>query len=253
MNTLIHLYHLVVLIQIALVISNVNNRVAKESCNKITAVANKFSSVVENTSIESKLEMQHSSEESMESTNCHQEGQGSDQEYIQDNDQSSQDEDPDWEVISLHEPAKSDVPIFLSARNSRNDAHLRFGAALDECHASLKNSMDELLSTAASIHHVQSEKLDALEMEIKHLLVENEDRRATMQQKLQESATAAHGLFTELLMKVSQPLKMTCAQIHASNKETDLKDLSSGKRSLDVGEKRINKRKKPLISEKIGK
>jgi len=127
--------------------------------------------------------------------------------------EEQEEEDPNWEIISKHEPAQTDVPIFLSARDHRDEAYARFGAALDECHASLKHSVDELLSTAASIHHVHSEKLDELEIAIKDHFVGNEAKRDAMHRKLQESATAAQGLFSQLLMRVSQPLADTSAEI----------------------------------------
>ena len=135
----------------------------------------------------------------------------------EDDDDDEEEEEPDWEAISQHEPASTDVPIFLSARDRRDAAFARFGAALDECHASLKHSVDELLSTAAQIHHVQSEKLDELEMEIKQHFVQNEVKRDAMHQKLQESATAAQGLFSQLLLRVSQPLQTACGQLNLNS------------------------------------
>jgi len=120
--------------------------------------------------------------------------------------EEEQEEEPDWESIAQHEPAQTDVPVFLSARDHRDAADERFAAMLDECHKALHQAVDDLLNTAADIHNVQREKLDALELQLKTDFVCNEEARATMQRRLEESATAAQGLFAKLLMRVSQPL-----------------------------------------------
>ena len=113
-------------------------------------------------------------------------------------------EEPDWDEIASHEPAKTDVPIFLAARDRRSAADERFAIALDECHASLKQSIDILLGVAAEIHNVQSEKLDNLEMQLKQDFSDNDEARRNMQKKLEESASLAQGLFSQLLMRLSQ-------------------------------------------------
>ena len=165
------------------------------------------------------------------------------EEPIEEEEEAEDEEEPDWEQISQHEPAQTDVPIFLSARDRRDAAFSRFGAALDECHANLKNSVDELLSTAASIHHVQSEKLDELEMEIKQHFIGNEEKRAAMHQRLQESATAAQGLFSQLLQRVSQPL-------HSASLEINALLPAKGKESQKENEMNLNqKRILPMTSE----
>jgi len=116
------------------------------------------------------------------------------------------DDEPDWESISQHEPARNDVPVFLAARERREAADERFAAALDNCHAALKQFIDDILKAAADIYNIEREKLDALEAGLKHDFVHNEEARATMQKNLEESATVAQGLFAQLLMRVSQPL-----------------------------------------------
>lgn len=115
-----------------------------------------------------------------------------------------EEEEPDWDEIVQHEPAKTDVPMFVAARDRRNAADERFAVALDECHANLKQSIDALLSVAAGTHNAQSEKLDTLEIELKQDFIFNDDARKNMQKKLEESASLAQGLFKQLLMRLSQ-------------------------------------------------
>ena len=115
-----------------------------------------------------------------------------------------EEEEPDWAMIAGHEPAKSDVPLFLDARDRREAAEARFASALDEAHASLKQCSDALLKTAADLYNVQREKLDAMEVQIKHDFVDNEIARSQMQTKLEESASAAQAQFTQLMMRVTQ-------------------------------------------------
>ena len=74
-------------------------------------------------------------------------------------DDDDEEEEPNWELISQHEPARTDVPLFLSARDRRDAAEERFIAALDEANASLKQSIDDVLKVAADIFHIQKEKV----------------------------------------------------------------------------------------------
>lgn len=120
--------------------------------------------------------------------------------------EDDEDDEPDWNVILQHEPAKTDAPVFLAARDRRDVADERFAAALDQCHAVLKQCIEDLLKTAANIHNMQREKLDGLEIELKDYFTQNEENRVLMEKRLQESATAAQGLFAQLLMRVSQPI-----------------------------------------------
>ena len=115
-----------------------------------------------------------------------------------------EEEEPDWATIAEHEPAKSDVPLFLDARDRREAAQSRFASALDEAHANLKQCSDALLKTAADLYNVQREKLDSMEVQIKQDFVDNEVARSQMQSKLEESATAAQAQFSQLMMRVTQ-------------------------------------------------
>lgn len=122
------------------------------------------------------------------------------EEVVEDED----DEEPDWVTIAQHEPAKSDVPLFIGAKDRREAAEARFASALDEAHANLKQCSDDLLKTAADLYNVQREKLDAMEVQIKQDFVDNELARSQMQTKLEESASAAQAQFAQLMMRVTQ-------------------------------------------------
>lgn len=123
------------------------------------------------------------------------------------------DEEPDWDKLSQHEPAKTDVATFLQARATQDAADERFAAFLDDCHASFKQCLDDLLQTAADVHTLHRERLDALEGEIRQTVVWNEEMRSRMHQKLEEGATAAQGLFSKLLQQIgSAQLMLSAAQ-----------------------------------------
>ena len=115
-----------------------------------------------------------------------------------------EEEDLDWDSIAQHEPAQSDVPVFLTARERRDAAEAQFAAALDEAHASLKECCADLLKTAADLFNVQRERLDVMESHIKQDFATNEESRANMQKNLEESASAAQAQFTQLMMRVTQ-------------------------------------------------
>jgi hypothetical protein len=112
-------------------------------------------------------------------------------------------EDPDWETIARHEPAATDVPLFLAARDKRYAAEARFAAALDDAHANLKLVCDEILGVAADVYHDRREKLDAMETEIQQHFVENEERHSVMSKKLEEFAEKAQAQFQELMMRLA--------------------------------------------------
>lgn len=135
-----------------------------------------------------------------------------------DDDEEEEEDEPDWENIIQHEPAKTDVPIFLSARELRDQADIRFAQALDECDLSLKHLVDEILGVAADLYNAQRSELELMEENLRQSFVENEEKREIMHQKLEQSANAAQGLFAQLLMRVSQPLNdMTSAMMSSLN------------------------------------
>lgn len=113
------------------------------------------------------------------------------------------DADPNWDALTHHEPATTDVPLFLAARDKRYTAEARFAAALDDAHAHLKLVCDEILGVAADVYNVRREKLDAMETEIKASFVENEERHTAMSRKLQDFAQKANEQFQELMMRLA--------------------------------------------------
>ena len=115
------------------------------------------------------------------------------------------DEEPDWDAITKHEPARTEVPIFLSARERRVAVNARFTYAIEEYQAAIDNSYEQLTQTVADMYNARSMKLDDHERSLKQDYTNNDEMRATMQPKLEESATAAHNLFENLLMRVTQP------------------------------------------------
>ena len=132
------------------------------------------------------------------------------------NKDEEEDQEPDWDTIAQDGPARTDAPIFLAAREKLKAAEDQFAAALDEINAALKQSIDDLLNTAANIHNIQLEKLEALEADLKHSFVGNHEARVEMQTNLEQSAKNAQGLFAQLLMRVSQPIQMANEEVSAA-------------------------------------
>lgn len=120
---------------------------------------------------------------------------------------NKEEREPDWVAICGHEPASRDVPIFLAARERRQASEERFRVALDECHSTLKQYVTDILQTAADIYSMENDRLEELERQLQLDFVNNESARSAMEQRLQESARAAEGLFAKLLMKVSNPFR----------------------------------------------
>ena len=113
------------------------------------------------------------------------------------------DQDPNWDVIAQNGPAANDVPLFLSARERRQEAEMRFERALDEAHGNLKDLVDAVCSVAANVINEKRMKLNAMEAEIKHEFQENEDERANMSKKLEEFAANAQAQFQELMNRLA--------------------------------------------------
>lgn len=101
---------------------------------------------------------------------------------------------------------KEQIELFLKTREIRDEADSRFAAAMDECNASMEKAKEEILQAAADIHHFHQEQLDNLEAEIKQRVVWNNQLRKQMKKDLEETRSKAQGLFSQLLMSVSQPM-----------------------------------------------
>lgn len=114
-------------------------------------------------------------------------------------------EEPDWDAIMLHEPARSEVPTFLAARGRREAACARFEAAIEEFQTSVDGYSQELTQAVADVYNARTVRLDEYEQILKHDYVSNDKMRSKMQSNLEDSATAAHNMFEELMRRVMQP------------------------------------------------
>lgn len=132
------------------------------------------------------------------------------------------DEEPDWEKLGENEPAAQEqVDFFLRAREIRDEADERFSSVMDECNTMLENTKKQILQAAADMHNIHREELDYLESEIKQTLLWNHQIRTKMKRELEETRTRAQGLFSQLLMTVSQPLTLGCSVGQRNEKRTD--------------------------------
>ena len=134
-----------------------------------------------------------------------------------DGEDSPIEEEPDWESITHHDPARTEVPIFLNARDRREESNNRYTSAIEELDQSMSHSMGELVQTVESLVNDRSEKLYEYEQNLKSDYVYNEKMRASMQAKLEESARAAQGFFANLLMRIAQPDDAGSGQAGNSN------------------------------------
>lgn len=114
-------------------------------------------------------------------------------------------EEPDWDAITKHDPARTEVPIFLAAKSRREAACARFSSAIEEFQASVEGYVQDITQTVADLYNSRTMKLDEYEQVLKHDYVANDKMRAKMQSSLEESATAAHAMFEELMKRVTQP------------------------------------------------
>mmetsp|Transcript_14050 Transcript_14050/g.28427 ORF Transcript_14050/g.28427 Transcript_14050/m.28427 type:complete len:399 (+) Transcript_14050:159-1355(+) len=113
-------------------------------------------------------------------------------------------EEPDWHEIMQHEPAKTEVPKFLDARDCREAADSRFAAAIEKYHVEMNGFREELLQTVADMFNSRSSKLDDYERMLKQEYLSNDEMRASMQSKLEASANAAQNMFETLMKRVMQ-------------------------------------------------
>jgi hypothetical protein len=115
------------------------------------------------------------------------------------------DEEPDWNAIMMHEPARSEVPTFLDARSRREAACSRFESAIEEFQTSVGDYAQELTQAVADVYNSRTTRLDEYEQILKHDYVANDEMRTKMRSEIEESATAAHDMFEELMKRVMQP------------------------------------------------
>ncbi|KAL7480667.1 hypothetical protein ACHAW6_006342, partial [Cyclotella cf. meneghiniana] len=116
-------------------------------------------------------------------------------------------EEPDWEVITKHEPAKTEVPIYLEARNRREVAGDRFDAAIQDFQQYTESYLQDLTQTMVDMYNERSAKLDEYESMLKQEFVNNDEVRSRMQTSIQESAAAASQMFEILMNRVMEPVQ----------------------------------------------
>ena len=120
-------------------------------------------------------------------------------------DENEENDDPNWDTIMQHEPARSEVPTYLAARSRRDASYSRFEAAIDEFQRSLDTSVLEFTQAVADVYNTRQMKLEEYEHILKHDYVSNDKNRADMQSQLEACATAAHTMFEELMARVMEP------------------------------------------------
>lgn len=138
------------------------------------------------------------------------------QEEQEQEEEQQDDDDMDWDKLAQSEPARTDIPIFLAALSHKESADDRLAHVLDDAHQSLLGAVEALLTTVANVHNMQRDRLEAMEADIKHNLVCNDQARAAMQVRLEESAHAAQGLFAKLLQRVTAPIQMATTRMQQS-------------------------------------
>jgi hypothetical protein len=114
--------------------------------------------------------------------------------------------DPDWDELTVYEPSRDNVRIFLTARDKLQASEDHLSGALDEIHVALKAEVQAILQVAADLHdHHESICMD-LEEDVQFNVVSNHKRRGELQKSLEDSAKQAQGVFAQLLARVSRTL-----------------------------------------------
>lgn len=114
------------------------------------------------------------------------------------------DQEPDWDSIVLHEPAKTEVPIYLEARNRREAASARFDTAIQDFQHYTEECLQDLTQAMVDMYNERSAKLDEYECMLKQEYVHNDEVRTKMQTQIEESANAASQMFETLMSRVLQ-------------------------------------------------
>ena len=113
-----------------------------------------------------------------------------------------EEEEPDFDAIMQHEPARSEVPLFLSARGRRDAALSWFETAIEQFQTEVEGHAQNLTQVVADVYNSRTMKLDEYETVLKNDYVENDKIRASMQSSLEESANVAQNMFGELMRRV---------------------------------------------------
>ena len=119
---------------------------------------------------------------------------------------SRQDEngDPDWEVLGDTPSNRDKIQRFLTAREQFQHSAEVLSHHLDDIHAGLRAQVEAIIQVAVDIHDRDEKSFLALEDDIQFHLGENQERRANRQEKREQSAMQAQGLFANLLSRLAQ-------------------------------------------------
>jgi hypothetical protein len=118
--------------------------------------------------------------------------------------QGDQGDDPDWDELGDSECNREKTRSFLHAREQFQSAEEALSQNLDDIHEGLKAEVEAIIQAAVDIHEQHHTTCMALEDDIQYQVMENRKRRACLQEKLEESAKQAQGLFANLLSRLSQ-------------------------------------------------
>lgn len=106
-----------------------------------------------------------------------------------------------------NDPATQEqIELFLKTREIRDQTDDSFSKVMDECNTILEDAKKQILQAAADMHNVHRQELNDLERDIRGTLVWNHEARTKMKLELEETQSRAQGLFSQLLMTVSQPM-----------------------------------------------
>jgi hypothetical protein len=120
-------------------------------------------------------------------------------------DGSNEDEEPNWGKMIQHEPAQTEVPVFLAGRERREAACTRFQSAIEDYHSVMEGYTQQLTQTVADLYNSRMLKLNEHEQILKQEYAFNDDARRKMLHKLQESSAAIQTMFQEMIMRVMLP------------------------------------------------
>jgi hypothetical protein len=120
--------------------------------------------------------------------------------------QGDQGDDPDWDELGDSECNREKIRCFLHAREQFQSAEDALSQNLDDIHEGLKAKVEAIMQAAVDIHEQHHTTCMALEDDIQYHVMENCKRRACLQEKLEESAKQAQGLFANLLSRLSQKI-----------------------------------------------
>lgn len=75
---------------------------------------------------------------------------------------------------------------------------------MDEIHSGLESQVEVILHIASDLYEQHETVCLESEDEIEYFVMENHERRSTLQKELEKSAQQAQGLFANLLSRLSQ-------------------------------------------------